>query len=349
MNSTAKGRPLLSLILIISMWFGFRLYQTGESSQLTLSANSPYIPRPKQVQHHASFAPSSFGSAFRTVRSQKHFQTSVPRPFYELRIPHLAVQGKKIRKFSQPEAILTMVHDHQMDALQPASNPPTALTTRDANPRREWLSISTWAIWRPGSVAARTGLNGQLGGSQIGARARLQLSDKPITPITYVRISMPTDNKKGKEGALGVGLMSRRIIPVELGIERRVKLSEGGRNVWVLSVVTGFDSKPVGRHMAVRGYGQVGVIGFRKRDFAADGEVALEREFEFGKRSSVMAGIGFWGSTQPKLARIDVGPTVTVFPKLGAQRFRLSLQWRERLAGNALPGSGPAISVGADF
>jgi hypothetical protein len=58
------------------------------------------------------------------------------------------------------------------------------------------------------------------------------------------------------------------------------------------------------------------------------------------------AGGGVWGGAQRGLARVDVGPRISMqlFPGI-----RTHLDYRYRLVGKAQPGSGYAVTVGADF
>jgi hypothetical protein len=58
------------------------------------------------------------------------------------------------------------------------------------------------------------------------------------------------------------------------------------------------------------------------------------------------AGLGVWGGAQPGLYRVDVGPRVTMKVR---RNVRVHFDWRQRVAGNALPGSGPAITLAGDF
>ncbi|MBS0285465.1 MAG: hypothetical protein JSS15_13700, partial [Proteobacteria bacterium] len=58
--------------------------------------------------------------------------------------------------------------------------------------------------------------------------------------------------------------------------------------------------------------------------------------------------LGAWGGAQRGAARLDVGPAAGVAVP-AAMPLRISLEWRQRIAGDARPGSGPALSIGADF
>jgi len=89
-------------------------------------------------------------------------------------------------------------------------------------------------------------------------------------------------------------------------------------------------------------YLQGGLVGLKSRDLFVDGGATVTRPV-FGKFS---AGVGVWGGAQPGLYRIDAGPRVTVAVR---KNVRVHLDWRQRLAGNAQPGSGPALTLATDF
>ena len=55
-----------------------------------------------------------------------------------------------------------------------------------------------------------------------------------------------------------------------------------------------------------------------------------------------VAGAG----AQPGVYRVDVGPRVTMKVR---QNLRVHMDYRQRLAGNAEPGSGPALTLAGDF
>ena len=58
------------------------------------------------------------------------------------------------------------------------------------------------------------------------------------------------------------------------------------------------------------------------------------------------AGFGVWGGAQPGVYRVDAGPRVTMRVR---NNIKVHFDWRQRLAGNANPGSGPAVTLAGDF
>ena len=55
------------------------------------------------------------------------------------------------------------------------------------------------------------------------------------------------------------------------------------------------------------------------------------------------------GGAQRGAARVDIGPSAGLVVPVGASAVRVTLDWRQRIAGDAAPGSGPALSIGSDF
>ena len=60
----------------------------------------------------------------------------------------------------------------------------------------------------------------------------------------------------------------------------------------------------------------------------------------------VSAGFGIWGGVQPGLYRVDAGPRLSLRVR---RNIRIDLDWRQRLAGQAEPGSGPALTLAGNF
>lgn len=94
-------------------------------------------------------------------------------------------------------------------------------------------------------------------------------------------------------------------------------------------------------------YAQAGVVGLRSRDLFADG--ALQLSLPVDEDSGLRAGAGVWGAAQPGLARLDVGPQASMRLPVAGRSVRVSAEWRFRVAGEAAPRSGPALTLSTDF
>jgi hypothetical protein len=60
-------------------------------------------------------------------------------------------------------------------------------------------------------------------------------------------------------------------------------------------------------------------------------------------------GAGAWAAAQPHVSRVDIGPHAELRLPLPGTNASLAADWRFRVAGNARPGSGPALTLAADF
>lgn len=84
------------------------------------------------------------------------------------------------------------------------------------------------------------------------------------------------------------------------------------------------------------------MVGLKSRDLFVDGALAITRPVY----KNISAGFGVWGGAQPGLYRVDAGPRISMQVR---KNVRVHFDYRQRLAGNAQPGSGPAITLAADF
>jgi hypothetical protein len=150
--------------------------------------------------------------------------------------------------------------------------------------------------------------------------------------------------RRGGEVAAGVRVQPIGGLPVWLTAERRQRLGKygGGRNAFAVFAETGIYQRPMPWRFSLDAYLQGGIVGARSRDLFIDGALAFTRPVY----KQFSAGFGVWGGAQPGLYRVDAGPRVTVKVR---NNVRVHLDWRQKLAGNAQPGSGPAVTLSGDF
>jgi hypothetical protein len=184
-----------------------------------------------------------------------------------------------------------------------------------------------------------------LGGSQIGIRARYRVLG---AVHLAARVSTPTGSNHGKEAALALDLTPFGSLPLTVTIERRLALDNGGRDAFGIGIFGGFD-REIGPLNRIDGDGQAGVVGLQSRDAYVDGAIRAERELARYGRVRIGAGAGLWGGAQPGASRLDAGPQLVAHAPAGPLSVRIGAEWRQRIAGNARPGSGPVLSLGADF
>lgn len=204
--------------------------------------------------------------------------------------------------------------------------------------------LSTWALLRSQQtgVAGSQSLAsiGQLGASQAGARLLYNINRQIALAA---RVSTPV-GKRGGEVAAGIRVHPLVNIPVWLTAERRQAVGQygGGRNDFAFFVEGGVYEKPLPLHFLLDSYFEGGVVGIKAHDLFVDGALTVTRPVF----RNFSAGFGVWGGAQPGLARLDVGPRVTMRVR---KNIKVHLDWRQKIVGNARPGSGPALTLAGDF
>lgn len=218
-----------------------------------------------------------------------------------------------------------------------------------ARSRRGRLSGSAWLFVRDQGGASLAG-SGQLGGSQAGVRLSYSLGSDPAAgPALFARLSSPLEQSRGKEVAIGLDWQPSPALPLRLSAERRVGLDEGGRDAFAVGLAGGVSDAPLPAGLRLTGYAQAGIVGARKRDAYVEGGLRVGRPVATLGETELSAGVGAWGGAQPGVERLDLGPQLELRFRAAGQPLRLNLDWRQRIAGEARPGSGPALTLAADF
>jgi hypothetical protein len=238
-------------------------------------------------------------------------------------------------------AISTPAHSPAASADQ--SLPPPPVPPIDAR-RLDRLQLTSWALLRSqqsgvaGSRSLATG--GQLGASQAGARLIYNFNRQLALAARF----SSEVGRRGGEAAAGIRVRPLVDIPVWLTAERRQAVGRygGGRNAFALFLEGGLYQRPLPWRFSFDSYLQAGIVGARSRDWFVDGSLAVSRPVY----RQFSAGFGVWGAGQPGLYRVEAGPRLTVRVR---RNLRVHADWRQKLAGNARPGSGPALTLAADF
>lgn len=206
------------------------------------------------------------------------------------------------------------------------------------------LQLTAWALLRgrEGQLLGPTSLasGGTLGGSQAGARLSYNFTRQIAASL---RTSSDVGRRGGEVGA-GVRVQPLASIPVWVTAERRQRIGRygGGRNAWALFLEGGVYQRPMPWQFSLDAYLQGGIVGFHSRDGFVDGGLTFTRPIY----KHVSGGFGVWGGAQPGVYRVDAGPRVSMKVR---PNVRVHLDWRQRVAGNAQPGSGPALTLAGDF
>ncbi len=217
---------------------------------------------------------------------------------------------------------------------------------------RRW-SGSAYTFLRASGASGATAAP-VLGGGQSGAVLAWSLdplASRPVSAIT--RVSVANSDADSTQGAIG---LSWRLTPnLSIAAERLVPLASGGRAAWNLRLAGGYGTAErlgEAHWFDLSAYGEAGMVGARSHDLYAAAAVRVGERFAVAPRVGVWAGGGLWGSVQRSLgttsSRLEAGPSLRL--TLAAPvLLALAADYRVRIAGNALPDSGPALTVSTSF
>ncbi|MGJ3647587.1 hypothetical protein ACLB0R_03805 [Sphingomonas sp. GlSt437] len=355
------GRPLRFLGAVLGGWIGLRVVMLWPAMPLPAlaarhlalvppaSAAIPTSATPSlgRAERAASLPPPSPASIFEAPAPQLIAASLIvpDPPFAGLVVPARRSHGAAIAG-----AMLGLTSFGTATALPSVDIAPIIplgiSANRLAKPGRtatRWRA-SFWLFARGGSEQG--GLSGgTLGGDQAGARVGY-LVDSARRLTIYGRVSSALAHPQA-EAAFGADWQPTRL-PIHLIAEDRVPLQQGLGGP-ALGVIAGAGPLTVVHNFRLEAYGQAGVILRNGGVGFADGAARLDRPVAKAGAVRLSLGGGVWGAIQPDAARIDLGPALTADLPIKTHQVRLSLDWRERVAGGAHPVSGPAITLGADF
>lgn len=210
------------------------------------------------------------------------------------------------------------------------------MATSPAKPDR-WRA-SAWLVTRGGPATG----SGQLGASQMGLALH-----HGIVPgwSGYARATAPFEGS-GKEFVIGIDWQLPEM-PVRMIAERRFGI-DGQAGGPAIGLVAGVASRSAAS-LEVEAYGQVGMIWRDKAEGYGDGFLRVAQPVLDISPGQLDLGLGAWAAAQRDAHRIDIGPSVGARIPAGNRTLRASIDWRERVTGDARPGSGPALTLAADF
>ena len=311
---------------------GYAAYPGYASQMAGYPPNGAYIPYPVYVPMPAAYPRQSAPAPRRPGYAPQ--EPEVGNPYLEGDNPYF-----------QPVRPIEQWSNGQLALASPVTGRQTTPSFETAKLRPPgWidrLQLSTWALLRskPGAIGLADG--GQLGGSQAGARLLWRFDRRLAASL---RTSAPVGSQRGGEAALGIRYQPFASIPVAFTAERREAIGRysTGRSAFAAFTEGGVYGRSLPLGTSLDAYLQAGVVGAKTRDWFVDGSAAATRPVW----RNFSAGLGIWGGAQPGLARIDAGPRLSMRVR---KNMRVHLDYRQKLAGNAEPGSGGVVTIAGDF
>ena len=364
---TVRGRPLVAMVAVLALWVSLRLMFWQSPLMLTSAQVEWAIPgaiamRPRRLAATRRYA--LLEAHFRPLIRFDFGGAKEGRPGVSPQLPPVSLgynsqQLLPLRRLL-PEAV------RMSAALSPDSQTVAAVSAGAmsagamADPvfspapvtRSRW-TMSSWLFWRDSSAdGGQAAMSPNYGRSQAGVVLAYQLApDSAYGPQAYTRIANALEGPR--EGDLAVGLSARPLpnVPVRLAAEARLSLRDGASElrpaVFVVSEVTPFvlPAKMVGE-----AYAQAGWVGGEFATGFVDAQMRVTRAVAQTEDFVLSAGGGAWAGAQTGTRRLDVGPSVSASFRLSDEIYgRLSADYRVRVAGNAAPASGPALTLSAGF
>jgi len=80
-----------------------------------------------------------------------------------------------------------------------------------------------------------------------------------------------------------------------------------------------------------------------------DAQARASREIALLGNKPLKFGGGVWAGGQEGVTRLDIGPTIGTVIQVGEASMRVDADWRFRIAGDAAPASGPALTLSTSF
>jgi hypothetical protein len=229
-------------------------------------------------------------------------------------------------------------------------------------------ALDSWAFLRGGNFVPadqqNIGGRSQYGGSQAGAIARYYPWANRNAPSLFLRATRALSGPAQSEIALGALFRPVKAIPVQLAVEQRIALDSGGNNKPAAYIVSDIAPRALPGNIRANIYGQAGIVGIKDSAYFFDLQMTLEKPVLQDGQREVILGAGLWSGGQGSVVnsadngadngiatvnRLDIGPRIAARLPVAGQATQIALDWRQRVAGNADPGSGPALTVSTRF
>ena len=368
----ARGTPLAMIAVVLAVWIGGRalVWESPFPSPAGLipDAFGPLVAAAPQAEPLPEAQAAAATPA--ALRPRLVLPRSSDGPFAllasglsagmdpELAAAHQLLWRGAMRSTLAPALRLATLDGGGAGSEDPAPflPPPAPPAPRMASGGR-W-SVDAWGFWRQGSDAApiSQGRVPIYGASQIGWVLQYRLAPAAgRDPRLYARAYRALVRRGESELALGASARPLPRLPVRVFGELRVTDGAFRRELRPAAfAVTELapQSLPLGARLEA--YGQGGWVGGTDATLFADGQATLTREVDMlaARTDNAMRlslGAGAWGGAQQGAHRLDLGPTMRLDVTLGEVPARLSLDWRERVEGDAGPGSGAAVTLSTRF
>jgi len=278
-------------------------------------------------------------------------ETERPNPI-RMAVGHTLLLAAGLSQMELPPALAAYLQNPAPPPGVPAAAPVLASLPQDA-PRytgSRW-SADGWLMLRHDTTTPVVSGRPSYGRSQAGGVVRYRLAPPSAHgPQAYLRASSAVSGPRDEDLAAGLSGRPLPRVPLRIAAEARLSRTDAGTELRPAAIaVTEFPPLELPHRVRAEAYVQGGYVGGRFATAFVDGQGRIERPVARLGGTEVTAGAGVWGGAQKGAARLDIGPTAAVSFRLGETRGRLAADYRFRMAGDADPASGPALTLSAGF
>lgn len=376
MRSKAAGAPLRAFGTLVAIWVLARLVSWNIPANIAIDPVSPFDGKTElreisQIRNDETLCLREwdFSMSFdpRFIADKKH---DIMISSNRMRYSHASdpVDGTGTRSLHSLSILPAKVDGGGIPAGEPSkrirSRPlelePNWLPLKNlaANHRSDGLNGYFWIFTRQTFRAMRSGTrsggtiisNGQYGGSQIGAILSYPILTKPGRELAiYGRLTAALAPLGQEEFAVGARIHPVRKLPFSLHAEQRFNANSGGDRGTAFYLAGGTGPDQIVAHTVLETYAQAGYIVGKNATYFFDGSATLQRPVAESNRKKLSVGAGVWAGGQRNVTRLDVGPRADISVPIGTGFARIAVDWRVRIAGDARPGNGLAITVSTGF
>ncbi|MWV27296.1 hypothetical protein [Aurantiacibacter rhizosphaerae] len=381
--SNKRGWPLLSLAIVLGSWVLLRaaFWETPFSSAIMATADKDrplQAAAPTQVAAPAQNSPASTRVPDTVPAPLPHRPVYEPieRPDFEF----IPADNRPPRTAAGRAGLLAadriIAHSLLLAAAYGNAGGDGSQKSRTASPgpgvgpvatgvfnapeaargfaqgsRASRWSMDAWALWRDDTTTPLTSGRPSYGRSQAGAILRYRiLPSSDHAPQLHLRATRALAGVRETDVALGASARPLPAVPIRLAAEARVSETDRGRELrGAAYAVTELPPVALPAGFTGEAYLQGGYV---TGDFAtpfADGQARVTRKLAGTDDFRLMAGGAAWGGAQDDAQRLDIGPSAGLHFRVGRARGRIAADYRFRIAGNAEPASGPALTLTAGF
>jgi hypothetical protein len=339
-----RGRPFGFLGGLCAMWVGARVAMVTYAAPVDFVQPMASNPE-KGAEKSEPRAGSSHASEVNTVHYCCHPENASNRTILSIPMagsaPQFADDGQVLPIFPDMSYLLPAVQNAPQTSESPSPLIPFSSIGPSAAARNGSISAYAYSFWRNGPAPLGFA---QYGGGQSGIIATYKLDARASL---LARTTIGHTDIRNREAAVGIRWSPKADIPFSITVERRFR--NNGSDASAAYIASGQSAIKLPLGFALDTFGQAGVITGKETQYFFDGQARAERALLSSGPLQVRVGGGIWTGGQKGIARVDIGPTVGTEIVVQDIRIRVNADWRFRIAGDARPGSGPALTLSTSF